>query len=285
MPTLDHLIKKIFLVSDNNAHNRLYEFCGQQYLNEVLYGKGISPLKIVHRIGITGFDTLTNQYCNPVHILHDDKLVHTQPETFTRFNWEHQNMTVNDLIRGKGYWNGEEVVQQPFDFTYKNFVPLTTQQKILESIIFPELRSKEQQWQFTAEDYNMIYRYMSMLPGESDYPAYDSTYYDSYVKFWMFGDRTEPIPESVRIFNKVGVAYGFLTDVAYIVDFENNIEFMLTGCLEVNDNEIYNDGEYEYDEIGIPFLAEFGRQVHQFEIDRPRLGKADLRKFKKAVEW
>ncbi len=122
---------------------------------------------------------------------------------------------------------------------------------------------------------------MSMLPRESRFPGYDSSeYYDSYVKYFMFGDSKEKIPENIRIFNKVGMAYGFLTDVAYIVDFKNNVEFMLSAVIHVNNNEIYNDDNYEYDEIGIPFLAELGRIIYNFELKRERKHIPDLTEFK-----
>jgi len=32
-PSIAHYIKKVLLVSDNDAYNRLYEFLGQQYIN------------------------------------------------------------------------------------------------------------------------------------------------------------------------------------------------------------------------------------------------------------
>ncbi len=34
-PTVAHYIKKILLVSDNDAFNRLYEFLGQEYIQQV----------------------------------------------------------------------------------------------------------------------------------------------------------------------------------------------------------------------------------------------------------
>jgi hypothetical protein len=33
--------------------------------------------------------------------------------------------------------------------------------------------------------------------------------------------------------------------------------------LNIQKNKIFNDGIYEYDSIGFPFLAELGRQLHQ----------------------
>ena len=38
-PSIAHYIKKIFLVSDNDAFNRLYEFLGQEYINKALVEK------------------------------------------------------------------------------------------------------------------------------------------------------------------------------------------------------------------------------------------------------
>ena len=121
-----------------------------------------------------------------------------------------------------------------------------------------------------------------MYPKESDYPAYNDTseYYDSYVKFFMFGNTRENIPDGIRIFSKSGEAYGYLIDNAYIVDFNKKIEFLLTAVIQVNENQIYNDDNYEYEEIGIPFLANLGKVIYRFEINRKRKFEPDLSKFR-----
>jgi len=43
LPSLAQYIKEIFLISDNDAYNRLYEFVGQQTLNEKLW-KRVIPI-------------------------------------------------------------------------------------------------------------------------------------------------------------------------------------------------------------------------------------------------
>jgi hypothetical protein len=126
---------------------------------------------------------------------------------------------------------------------------------------------------------------MSMKPAESRYPEYDSQeYYDGYTKFFLFGDSKDPIPRQIRIFSKSGMAYGTLTDNAYIVDFEKKIEFLLTAMIYVNDNQIFNDNEYEYDEIGLPFLADLGRLIYEHELKRDRKYPPDLRRFEMNYE-
>jgi beta-lactamase class A len=51
-PTIAHYIKKILMVSDNDAYNRLYEFLGQEYINAELKKKGFKNVQILHRLNI-----------------------------------------------------------------------------------------------------------------------------------------------------------------------------------------------------------------------------------------
>ena len=88
------------------------------------------------------------------------------------------------------------------------------------------------------------------------------------MKFFLFGDDESPYPEHIEIYNKVGYAYGTLTDCAYIHDVDNDIEFMLTATLLVNKNGIFNDNDYEYEDIGIPFLAALGKALYEIELNR-----------------
>ena len=41
----------------------------------------------------------------------------------------------------------------------------------------------------------------------------------------------------------------------------NNIEFFLTVTILVNENMIFNDDIYEFEQVGIPFLGALGRAV------------------------
>jgi hypothetical protein len=105
---------------------------------------------------------------------------------------------------------------------------------------------------------------MKTLPREAGYG--EDEYYDSYCKFFMYGDSRDRIPPHVQIYNKVGFAFGTLTDCAYIHDMRTGVEFLLTCTLLVNENKIFNDDIYEYQETGIPFLAALGRALYQIEL-------------------
>ena len=75
---------------------------------------------------------------------------------------------------------------------------------------------------------------------------------------------------TMRIFNKVGDAYGFLIDVTYVKDEERNVEFMLSAVISCNTDGIYNDDKYEYESVGYPFLKNLGQAIYQYELKRKR---------------
>jgi hypothetical protein len=276
LPQIASYIKKIFLVSDNDAYNRLYEFLGPKYINERLHDKGFKNVKITHRF-VGGLTQDENRYTNPISFYNGDQVIFQQPEIY---NDKTFSLELNNLYKGKGYlnWN-DSLINKPFDFSIRNYISLEDIHYILKAIIFPEASSDETKFNLNKEDYDFLYKYMSMFPHESKKPGYDSTYYDSYVKYFLFGDSHEPLDGNIRIFNKVGMAYGYLTDVSYIVDFNNKVEFMLSAVIHVNKNEIYNDGIYEYNEIGLPFLANLGRVIHKFELKRVKENLPVLDKF------
>jgi hypothetical protein len=277
LPSVAHYAKKILVVSDNDAYNRLYEFMGQAAIDSLLHEKGYSTTRIIHRLE---------------RPLSRDENAHTEAVRFTNGNAVvyQQPMLVNaspvvvseKVLKGKGFKRRDSLINEPFDFTYKNFFPLTAQQEMLKWILFPATASKKKGFSLTAEDRAFVLKYMSQLPTETVFPPYyaDTAYHDAESKFLMFGRGRDTIPGHLRIFNKIGDAYGFLIDNAYVVDFENGVEFMLSAVINTNTDEIYNDGEYAYLELGFPFMKNLGNMIYQHELTRVRKHKPDLSAFK-----
>ena len=187
---------------------------------------------------------------------------------------------------GKGYIVGKDsLVQAPFDFTERNKLPLETLQQILQSTLFPESVQAKQRFNLTKNDYRFLYQYLSQFPGETNYPKYDANqYYDSYVKFFFMDSTHHQLPADVRVFNKVGWAYGFLTDASYVVDFRNKIEYMLTATVYVNSDGILNDDKYDFDSVGQPFMYQLGQTIYQYELKRKRSYVPDLSTYRISYE-
>ncbi len=275
LPSIANFIKKAFLISDNDAYNRMYEFIGPQTINENLHNKGYKNIRITRQF--MSFNEDENRHTNPVRFIDSSgKLVYNQPMQFNpdSFYFAH-------IIKiGKAHYNNNDsLINEPIDFTKANYVPLENYQKILQSILFPSSVKSRQRFNLTKDDYDFLHQYLSQYPSETNYPKYDTAqYYDSYVKFY-FQNNTHKMPAYVRVFNKVGWAYGFDTDISYVADFKNKIEFMLAATVYVNSDAILNDDKYDYETVGNPFMYQLGQIIYNYELNRYRQYRPDLSNF------
>jgi len=252
-------IKQIFTVSDNEAYNRLYALLGRDYINKRLKEIGLKKTRIAHRLSTQNPAVnsrrkiqLYPSYEGPVFI----------PDTLS--DTAITPLKGKSITKGQGYIKEGNLVSMSMDFSLKNAFPLEEQHQFMKQLFFPdEVRSKHR-IQLKPSEELRIKNMMQTLPREVGYDQ--KTYYDSYGKFFIYGDSKDSIPQHIKIYNKVGYAFGTLTETAYIVDEIEDVHFMLSATILVNKNGIFNDDIYEYDSIGIPFLAALGREFHQYSI-------------------
>lgn len=275
-PTIECYIKRIFLVSDNEAFNRLYEFLGQQYVNEQIHRKGYINAQIIHRLDVFLSED-ENRHTNPVKFLDNrNNVLYSQPLVFNDVSYAERHDSL-----GEAYYSNGQLINKPMDFSKKNRISLEDLHQILRSVIFPNSVPEKQRLNISDSDYTFLYKYMSQFPGETIYPSYDSIKYaDAYGKFLLYGSQKEPLPKNIRIFNKAGQAYGELVDIAYIIDFDKKIEFFLSAAINCNKDGIVNDDRYDYDSTGFPFMKNLGRVLYNYELKRKRTYQPDLSSFK-----
>jgi hypothetical protein len=270
-PNVERYIQKLFAVSDNDAYNRLYELLGADYINKALTAKGVFTGSVInHRVGVSGYSYEENRHTNNVRFFRDGKIIYDKPPGEDITSWMHN---APGSVKGSAYIDADgNLIKEPFDFSRKNFYTLKDMESTLMRVIFPKKFRETERFNLSDEDYVFLRSALSDVPGKYPFYVQDTAeYYDSYVKFLMFGDSKLPIPEQIRIYNKVGIAYGFMTDCAYIEDRQANIAFFLTATIHVNENGIYNDGNYEYDKTGMPFLARLGRMIYDFELSKAKV--------------
>ncbi len=248
-------IRAIFAVSDNDAYTRLFEYLGQDYISEQLKSKGIVS-RVSHRF--SGDDPY-NITSKPLCFYGKDSLIFESQSTS---NNTIKHLEFNTIKKGIGFIQSDSLVDKPMDFSLKNYLPIRSLHNMMKQFIFPELFPKDKRFNLPEDDRLFLLNAMKLLPKDAGYTS--DHYYDSYVKFLVFGDSKEDIPEHITIYNKVGLAYGYLTDCAFITNHKTNKKYIITATIHVNHNQIYNDGIYEYDTVGIPFLAELGRQLIHF---------------------
>ena len=256
--TVRQQIRKIFLVSDNQAFNYLYELVGQDGLAESMQRAGLAPPRIVHRL---------EEFRSP-----EENLQFPQIDFVgTTFSYTLPARTaaplpsresVAGLLVGRAYYSGDELVEEPMDFSPKNYFPLVDLQKGLCMLVRPDIDCGGPGFELDEADRQVMLEAMSQYPRESTNPVYDPEEYpDTYVKDLLPGlERVVP-REQLRIYNKTGQAYGFSIENAWVVNTQTGEGFFLVATLYTNADGILNDDAYEYDEIARPFLADLGEAV------------------------
>ncbi len=266
-PSVAQYIRRMFLVSDNVAYGRVYEFLGVDYLHDRLAELGYKNMRIVHRFD-GGCKGTGNLITNPVSFYDKNlKLVHEQKQGLPLRNYAN---AIGTFKIGKAYYNAQNKrVNEPKDFTNMNYMSLQNVHGLLQRLVFNEFYPAAQQYHIDRNQQQFMLQYLTMLPRESSHPSYDKSYYDSYKKYFMYGDSKKPITDKdLKITNIVGQSYGFMVDCAYIHNEKEKVEFMLSAVIYANEDEVINDGKYEYNSLALPFLAELGRQVYQYELKR-----------------
>jgi hypothetical protein len=257
--TIAQDISKVFAVSDNLANNRMLELLGQDAINTSLTDKGIGPVRISHRLGYHSDDLKTK----PLIIYLNDS---TTGISVPSINTAAKPLQLGRIKKGIGYYEDNALANDPFDFSLKNYYPITSQHEVLKRVVFPNEFDTKERFDLSEEQHDFLLESMHTLPRNAGYNS--TKYYDGYCKFFLYGDTRKTIPDHIKIYNKVGFAYGTLTDCGYIVDSNHNVDFLLTASILVNKDGIFNDNVYEYEGVGIPFLAALGREIHTLEIER-----------------
>ncbi|WP_165768366.1 serine hydrolase [Hymenobacter amundsenii] len=270
--TIGNYAKRMLLVSDNRAYNRLYEFLGQRPLNERLATLGYPKTRIVRRFAPC--DTAANRHTNPIEFLDPatGAVSYQQPAAV---NSQPFDFPLGRISKGRAHQAGGRIVPGPYDFTTANYLPLASITGMLRTLLFPEAVPAAQRFHLRPDDYAFLRYYLHQTPHGANYSSYrPARYFDAYKKYLYYGRQpTTSAEPGLRIYNIVGMSHGYLADVAYFADATNQSEFMLSAVLYVNKNGIINDGTYEYDSVGLPFLAALGQQIRQYEANRPRSGQ------------
>ena len=255
--TVGHEIRKLHLVSDNQAFNRLFELVGYEALNKELHAAGFRTARVLHRLaesrGIEG-----NRRSPSILMRSRLGEERTIPERSSELELDNQG--VAGVSVGRAFLGRDGLIDGPHSFVHKNRIHLQDLQDLLVEVVRPEVETGKPGFpDLGLAQLEFLREALSQLPRESKDPAYDPERYpDEYVKLFPPGVQRVLPPERVRVWNKIGRAYGFTTENAYIEDLATGRGFFVSAVLYTNPNGVLNDGAYAYESIADPYFADLG---------------------------
>lgn len=249
--TVRNDINEIMVMSSNEAYNRLFEFLGQDYINQKLNEKGMVKSKIFHRLEVENANDLKTR-----------KLTFNINDSVNIYFKENNNtmikpLRLKKLKKGIAYINANgDYIESAMNFSNKNYLPLKELHYLSKLLYITDSGKNNETLNLTNNQISFLKNSMNQTPNNIGYDL--KKYPDTYSNFLVFGDLKNPI-NGISIYNKIGFAYGYVTETAIIETNKKSI--IISISLKVNENEIFNDDEYEYENIAFPFLAEFGREM------------------------
>jgi len=253
--SFQNLIADVFLVSDNYSSNILIDFIGYNYFNTKMSQAGFK-------------NTYLNHKFNPDPYVNIDWLIKTVDKQLISSNQDQiiitANQNISGLKKGENKFQDGRIVSGSLDFSQKNRHSIRDMHNLLKRIIFPSKLDKENVLNLNVEDYDFLRYWMSRYTYEDlgDKFRTDKKYFDSYNKFFIHGSDTVVNNRNIRVYNKLGQAYGTSVDNAYIKNYQDDVEFFLTATIYTNKNKTINDNIYEYDQTAIPFLSKLSQSIY-----------------------
>jgi hypothetical protein len=267
--TIRHDLRKLLLVSDNSAYNHCLELVGQDGVNASMRRAGLASTQLWHRLSEARTRD-ENARTRPVEVRTGEQMTRWLARAAAAAL---DNGAWRQLQIGDGYMQGGKKVDGPMSFADKNAIALDDLQDLLVMLVRPEIDvpGKRGFPELTIDQRRFLVQTLGELPRESTNPRYDAAQTpDHACKFVLRGVRRVVPPEALRIYDKIGRAYGFSVENAYVEDTRTGRGFFLAIVLYTNPDGILNDDRYAYEELADPFLDDLGEVIARtvFATDR-----------------
>jgi len=257
-------MENLISISDNKNYSLFFHFVGPKELNNKLKRKGLSKTHIYSSFSgcPKGVEIKTNSFSifNSLGVL-----LYKKPVTFLESTSYINNLTYssNKLI-GRQQIKDGKIINKAYDFNYNLDYSLNDIHKALFKLVFPKHFESEQSFSISEKSRLFILNLLAKYPREMQDKSYHNLklYPDNFYKYSIIGNNNSLASSGqYRIFSKIGISYGFVTETAYIVDFKKKKDYIFSISMYVNQDEIINDGVYEYEKIARPFIANLSRII------------------------
>ncbi len=253
--TVRHALRKLFLVSDNAAYNHCFDLCGQDGINRAMWNGGFASVRLWHRLS----EPRTHAESAVTRSVRVDDVVFAARDARV----ELRNDAFGELDVGTAYLQGDKRIERAMSFADKNAIALRDLQDVLVEVVRPEIDTGKRGFPgLTVEQRAFVVQALGEYPRQSRNPRYDvAKTPDHACKFVLRGLRDVVPAEHLRVYDKIGRAYGFSIENAYVEDTRTGRGFFLAIVLYTNPDGVLNDDQYAYEELADPFLDAVGRAV------------------------
>ncbi len=251
--TVGHEIRKMQIVSDNRAFNRLYDFVGHRALNEDLQRLGFHDVHVEHRLSTSELPSMRRR--TPRMQLRPGRAL---VERAARDSDLTASITDPGVAVGHAHIGpGGGRKPGPMDFADRNAAPVCALQRLTVALVAPTLAGVD--LGLDPDHREFLLAAMQADPHASTNPRFTdpAQSIDRFKPLLPGIARVLPAAQ-VQYINKAGKAYGFHVENAFIKDTRSGRAFFVTAAIYADRDGIVGDDNYAYADVSVPFFADLG---------------------------
>lgn len=259
LPTIRQFMREMMIMSNNDAYNLFFDMVGMDKFNKKYKGLGYKGLVLKSRFTK---NCSKNRWSGGVNFYNSsDSLIWSIPcdSSALKVDLDSSLPVTAGLFH---YENGKKITG-PNTFSPSNYVLLSEATDLLVKLFYPE---KKPDFDIDSSFLEAFKNSLGSFPRElenSEYPT--RTIPDHYYKFFLNPQLMKTSNGQLRIYNKVGLASSFLSDISYFYDKENDIRFFLSGSILAKPDGIINGGSTDYQTYGMQLFRKIGGLIYQYE--------------------
>ena len=261
------MILEMMALSDNNFYSAFYHLLNPKLINDRLENSGYFGTNIYKAFtGCERADQLKTNSCEVVDSKGEFKSSSLITVLDTNEMLMNYSFLESRLFGSKHEDENGDIVSSPYDLNYNLELPLPEVNDMLIHLMYPEVG--DQKFLMRNEDREFLIESMQKYPREV-IPSYSARRYwknDNDLKYAIVGE--EGAAHKTKTTSKLGLSYGFTSEIAHVKNEEDGVEFFMSVSLYTNANDIVNDGEYEYTEVARPFIARLSKLLYAYELEK-----------------
>ena len=257
-PTFRQILRETMIMSSNTGYNFFFNFLGKDDFNTRIRALGYDRINLRNRFYLPCSEEEQSLY-GGISFLDSNgrekykmNCIRSNGTWLNSRDWPHE---AGIQHKENGKW-----VHGPKDYINSNYVSLWEAHHMLVSL----MRSDSSVFRIDEEIKKVLTDAMGSFPRELNSKHYTGSYPDHYYKFFLDPVSMHTSDGSLRIYNKVGIAGGFISDVSFFHDKRSGLRFYLSAAMMAKKDGIPDNGKYDYYSIGIPVFRKIGAIVYAY---------------------
>lgn len=261
--TFHQFLNELIIMSNNDAYNLLFDLVGTDAMNKRMQELDFDRIVMKNRF----YSSCTKEFqkiSGGVRFYNEQGgLSYESPCITSENNWEFGNDWPRNA--GNSHIENGKRVSGPKSFSNVNYVSLSQAHQLMITLIEENKKGAFEKLHLDRETGSTLVDALGSFPRELKSMNHETKDIpDYYYKFFIDPKSMDTKNGQLRVYNKVGISGGFISDVSYFEDKNSGLRFYISASMMPKKDGAMDNGRYDYYSIGIPTFRKIGSILYRY---------------------